>query len=236
MLGLRNGLPYKFRQNPSSLQQSLPLLAYVNIFYLTGAISGAVATLGDASYPWCGRCSDGHPAEAGSVCHGSDDATYHRAGHHSCGHLTGIALMYMHYGGGVHGTGRHGFAEEVIGIVVAVIVDPGATYAVAPPSVPVIPHAAFPPGDIASAPYTVRRSAADHPAATGHGLRAVLWAWAVTIAGVVTRVVLVVAMALSRSAAVIVAVVATVLAVAHLRALPVAFRSPALCRGIHTGQ
>ena len=64
-------------------------------------------------------------------------------------------------------------------------------------------------------------------------LRAVLRAWAVTIAGVVARVVLVVVMAPARSAAVI---VATVLAVAHLRALPVAFRSPALCRGIHTGQ
>ena len=90
-----------------------------------------------------------------SVCHGTDYAPQDGSGNHTGSNFSGRSMARVN-GTGVVYMRRNRFAEEIIGIIVAVVIPPGSVYIVTPASVVMIAYTALPTWHITSAADTGR--------------------------------------------------------------------------------
>lgn len=90
-----------------------------------------------------------------SVCHGTDYATQDGTGNNTGRHFSCRGMTSIHRTRVVHMYGNW-FAEEIVGIIVAVVIPPGTVYIVTPASVMVIAYTALPTRHITSATDTGR--------------------------------------------------------------------------------
>ncbi len=162
-----------------------------------------------------------------SVRQGSDDAAYHGSCNNSCNHFASGSMVYVCNRSVVYGARRHGFAEEIVWIIVTIVVCPHTVYAISPASIVVVSYAAFPSWNVVASAH-LRRSATHHPASVGQRVRTAVGAHVGSVLVVLAlRLASVVCIAVGRTA-----VIVTLYPVAV--ALVSAFAS--LSIGINTGQ
>ena len=90
-----------------------------------------------------------------SVCHGTDYATQYGTGNNTGRHFSCRGMTSIHRTRVMHMYGNW-FAEEIVGIIVAVVIPPGTVYIVTPASVMVVAYTALPTRHITSAADTGR--------------------------------------------------------------------------------
>ena len=107
-----------------------------------------------------------------SVGHSTYYATEYSPSHHTGNHFTGRSMSGMHHRSVVYMCGNR-LAEEIIGIVVAVIISPASVHIVCPASVVHVTYTTFPAWNIATAVHP-GRGAPYQAAATRHKMPVVL--------------------------------------------------------------
>lgn len=90
-----------------------------------------------------------------SICHGTNYATQDGTGHHTGRHFSGRGMACTHCTRVRHMYWNR-FAEEVVGIIVAVVIPPGSVYIVTPASVVMIAYTTLPTRHITSTADTWR--------------------------------------------------------------------------------